>query len=78
MTNELTHIVALIDSSKTPLMDGHILKSRAVEALEYAQNMARAWRKECKHTDHIVVIAAIRQIQRLEPVVTFTNFIGEE
>ena len=77
MAREITHVVALIDTSKTPLCAGHMIKSRAVEALEYAQNLARAWRTECKNTDHIVVIAAIRQIQKLEPTVTFTNLIGE-
>ena len=58
MAREITHVVALIDTSKTPLCEGHMIKSRAVEA-------------------HIVVIAAIRQIQKLEPTVTFTNIIGE-
>jgi hypothetical protein len=77
MRRELTHIVALIDASIPPLSPGHMIQSRAVEALEYAQNLARAWRTECKNTDHIVVIAAVRQIQRIEPTVTFTNIIGE-
>jgi len=76
MNIELTHVVALIDTSISPLTKGHLIQARAVDALEYAQNIARAWRTECKNTDHIVVIAAIRQIQRLEPVLTFTN-IGE-
>jgi hypothetical protein len=77
MKRELTHVVALIDTTISPLTAGHMIQARAVEALEYAQNLARAWRTECKNTDHIVVIAAVRQIQRLEPTVTFTNIIGE-
>lgn len=77
MKRELTHVVALIDTSKSPLSEGHMIQSSAKETLEYAQNTARAWRTECKNTDHIVVIAAIRQIQRLEPTVTFTNIIGD-
>ena len=77
MKKELTHIVALIDSSITPLTEGHMIKSRAVEALEYAQNIARAWRLESRNIDHIVVIASIRQVQTLEGSVTFTNIIGD-
>ena len=77
MKKELTHIVALIDSSITPLTEGHMIKSRAVEALEYAQNIARAWRSESRNIDHIVLIASIRQVQALEASVTFTNTIGD-
>jgi hypothetical protein len=77
MKKELTHIVALIDSSISPLTEGHMIKSRAVEALEYAQNIARAWRLESRNIDHIVVIASIRQVQALEGSVTFTNIIGD-
>jgi hypothetical protein len=77
MKKELTHIVALINSSITPLTEGHMIQSRAVEALEYAQNIARAWRSESRNIDHIVVIASIRQVQALEASVTFTNTIGD-
>ena len=77
MKKELTHIVSLIDSSITPLTEGHMIKSRAVEALGYAQNIARAWRSESRNIDHIVVIASIRQVQALEASVTFTNTIGD-
>lgn len=69
-----THIVALIDDTRSPLAREHVLRTSTVTALPYAQNLAHAWRTESTNIHHVVLIAQVVEIHELEvtPVVTLT------
>jgi hypothetical protein len=58
----LTHLVAVLDSSKEP--HKLVVKSVAVSRLSYAQERARDFRSQHTDINHLVVIAEIVQFQR--------------
>ena len=71
MHTKLTHLVAVLDSSKEP--HELVVKSVAVSRLSYAQERARDFRSQHTDINHLVVIAEIVQFQRRSEDIYITD-----
>lgn len=73
MTLKTTHIVTLIDKTKSHYTDGVIVKSSACANITYAQNLAKNWMMESTNLNHAVYISSVIETHQLETFVKVTT-----
>ena len=69
MSPKITHIVSMMDDSKTQYSQGMIVKTRACTCIEHAHNLARNWMQESTNLNHSVHIAQVIETHQLETTV---------
>ena len=69
MTQKITHIVSMMDSTKTQYQQDAIIKTSACACIEHAHNLARNWMQENTNLNHLVHIAQVIETHQLETTV---------
>jgi hypothetical protein len=69
MSPKITHIISMMDDSKTQYSQGMIVKTTACTCIEHAHNLARNWMQESTNLNHSVHIAQVIETHQLETTV---------
>ena len=66
MNPKITHIVSMMDDTKSSYSQGAIIKTSACTCIEHAHNLARNWMQESTNLNHSVHIAQVIETHQLE------------
>lgn len=69
MAPKITHIVSMMDDTKSQYQPNAIIKTSACTCIEHARNLACNWMQENTNLNHLVHIAQVIETHQLETTV---------